>query len=123
MRYGTLQFPNRTLRVEVVETAEERARGLAGRPGLSDDDGMIFPGTASIWMVGMLFPLDLIFLSVSRPGSPYSPYVVVRTVRWAVPGTPTIHTFPGTFAVLEVAGGWVARHDVRLGQSVFFVDG
>lgn len=57
------------LTVEVADTDDERARGLAGRRDLPPACGMLFeypePVRNPFWMRGMAFPLDIAFVDAS----------------------------------------------------------
>ncbi len=59
--------PLENLTLEVVDTPEDRARGLMFREELADDRGMLFVYAAqqeglSFWMKNTLVPLDIIFI-------------------------------------------------------------
>jgi uncharacterized protein len=100
---------------EVVSRPEEIYRGLMYRQVVSEGTGMLFDmGSVAqhrFWMKDTLVPLDMLFLD---PGM-----TVVGIVESA---TPYDHTLRGVKApsryVLEVPGGWCARHGVRTGQRV-----
>ena len=47
---------------EVAETFAERARGLIGRDGLSDGEGLLIPRCGCIHTCFMRFPIDATFL-------------------------------------------------------------
>jgi hypothetical protein len=53
--------------LERVESSEDRRQGLSGRRSLASDEGMLFvfdsPGKQCMWMRGMNFPLDIIWLN------------------------------------------------------------
>ncbi len=57
-----------TLRLEVADTPDRRARGLMHREHLPADAGMVFvfeqerPGNAGFWMHNTLIPLDIAFM-------------------------------------------------------------
>ncbi len=63
----TMQLGDVPVRVEVVETLEERTKGLSGRQELEYVEGLlfIFPEADyhGIWMKDMLFPIDIIWIS------------------------------------------------------------
>jgi uncharacterized membrane protein (UPF0127 family) len=68
---GTVLLGGRlALRVEVALTEEEKARGLSGRTGLAAGTGMLFvypePAFRSMWMLGMRFPLDFLWIRDGR---------------------------------------------------------
>jgi uncharacterized protein len=108
---------SRTVRVEVVRTPAEMARGLMFRERLDEDEGMlfVFPESAEhvFWMKNTLIPLDMIFVDEAR--------TVVGIVASAAPETTTPRTVgtPSRF-VLEVIGGWSAANEVARGDRVRF---
>jgi hypothetical protein len=68
------------INIEIVETGEDRSRGLSGREGLEPDSGMLFvfesPGRHGIWMRDMNFPIDILWIGrESERGS--QKYVVI----------------------------------------------
>ncbi|HET7755274.1 MAG TPA: DUF192 domain-containing protein, partial [Anaeromyxobacteraceae bacterium] len=103
--------------VEVARTPDELARGLMNRTSLAEDAGMlfVFPATEehTFWMKNTLIPLDMIFISEDR--------TVVGVVADAAPLTLDARS-PGVASryVLEVTGGWAARHGVAPGDRVAF---
>jgi uncharacterized membrane protein (UPF0127 family) len=104
--------------VEVARTDEERARGLSGREALPPDHGMLFvyqvPTRPTIWMQGMRFPLDILWIKGGR---------VVDFVLGANPpsrGEPPPIFVPRQEAeyVLEVPAGFVERLGVKRNDPV-----
>ena len=103
--------------VELARSDEEHERGLMYRRELAEDAGMLFlfPEAAprTFWMKNTLIPLDLLFIDDAG--------VVAGIVRQAEPLTLTPRT-PGPQVearfVLEVRGGWAARHGVEPGARV-----
>ncbi len=101
--------------VELARTPEEQARGLMHRRELAEEAGMLFifpeSGPRSFWMKNTLIPLDLLFIDDAG--------AVVGIVRDAEPLTLTPRgvAAPSRY-VLEVRGGWAARHGVDLGARV-----
>jgi uncharacterized membrane protein (UPF0127 family) len=107
-----------TVRVEIVSTPEEMARGLMGRTSLARDSGMIFwmgsRGAHKFWMRQTRIPLDLIF--VDRD--------LVVGVLTLEPMDERQHGIdrPST-TILEVNGGWAVRYGVTVGQKMtIFLD-
>jgi uncharacterized membrane protein (UPF0127 family) len=104
--------------VEVAETAEARARGLMFRDALDEREGMLFrfdaPGRYGFWMKNVRIPLDIIWLDARSR--------VAWIVEWAEPcaADPCPMHVPAADAicVLEVVGGFVARHGVAAGHRV-----
>ena len=104
--------------VEVARTEENKVRGLSGRDSLVPGRGMLFayeaPAWPLIWMQGMRFPLDILWIRDGR---------VVAMVKEAKPPTPG--ELPQTFTpleavhyVLEVPAGFVDRYGVALDDPV-----
>ena len=61
-----LETPRGRIVVELADTAATRSTGLSDHDALSGIDGMLLtwdaPGTHPIWMAGMRFPLDLLWV-------------------------------------------------------------
>ena len=66
----TLIVNDKVFRIEIAETMADRARGLSGRDGLRDDEGMLFifpiASKYSFWMKDMKFPIDMVWIRDSR---------------------------------------------------------
>jgi uncharacterized membrane protein (UPF0127 family) len=105
------------VQVELARTDEERARGLMNRRELAPEAGMLFLFAESeeraFWMKNTLLPLDMLFIDDGGR--------VVGLIERAEPLT-TSPRDPGVPSryVLEVNGGWAARHGVRPGDRVRF---
>ncbi len=98
-----------------TQTAEERALGLGVVEKLPKNHGMIFPGQKliSIWMKGMKFPIDIIWLDKDNR--------VIHTVRDARPESYPQTTFinpKGTDArmVIELNTGDIERLNIKNGD-------
>jgi uncharacterized protein len=118
-----VQVGDAKLRADVADDNAERALGLGGRARLGRDAGMYFVLTDDaprIWMKGMRFPLDLVWI--------YDDRVVDITSRVPdAPGTPEdqlpIYS-PSRPAnrLLEVNSGWAERNGVSAGDRVRLQD-
>jgi uncharacterized membrane protein (UPF0127 family) len=103
--------------VELARSDEERTRGLMYRRELAPEAGMLFFFAESeeraFWMKNTLIPLDMLFIDDGGR--------VVGLIERAEPLT-TSPRDPGVPCryVLEVNGGWAARHGVRPGDRVEF---
>ena len=101
--------------VEIARTPDEQARGLMFRRTLAPDAGMLFvhakDGRQSMWMKNTLIPLDMLF--IRRNGG------ISRIHERAIPRSLTAISSRGRVrAVLELAGGTVARLGIRIGDRV-----
>jgi len=96
--------------LEVADTPKSRERGLSIREPLCANCGMLFvfdhPGTYSIWMKNMFFPIDVLWLDENKK--------VIHIVDNMSP-----ESFPQTFTsesparyILEIQSG--ARRDLEL---------
>ncbi|KKW19850.1 MAG: hypothetical protein UY63_C0005G0033 [Parcubacteria group bacterium GW2011_GWA2_51_10] len=67
MASSTVRIAGKEIRVTIVDTPDERSRGLSGRKELAPDEGMLFvfetDGVYGFWMKDMLFPIDIVWLS------------------------------------------------------------
>jgi len=101
--------------LEIADTPATRNRGLMYRDTLPDGRGMLFvfqnDEEHEFWMKNTLIPLDMIFISADH-----------RIVGIHANATPLSTASIGVGApsryVLEVPGGWAARHGVTTGNPV-----
>ncbi len=105
--------------VDLAIRPEEHAQGLSGRPGLAEDEGMLFvfpnPGKYYFWMKGMNFPIDIIWITEDMKVS----YIQEN----ALP-----EDFLETYGpdsnnkyVLEVVAGFSETRGLKAGDSVLFL--
>ena len=116
MTPGFVSFPKQGVRVqvEILETPEERAQGLMFRTSLPEYSGALFwmgrQADHSFFMKNTRIPLDLLFCDN----------------RGQIVGILTLTTFDessrtvgrNSSTILEVNGGWAARHGVQVGDFV-----
>ncbi len=103
------------VRVEVVRTLEDRARGLMFRKQLPQSQGMLFvfdrEEIQSFWMENTYIPLDMIFIDAGLR--------VVGVVENAAPLTRTSRKIDApSLYVLEVNAGFARQHGVGKGTTV-----
>jgi len=101
--------------LEVAATPAERERGLMYRSSLAEGRGMLFvfdeDGNHGFWMKNTVIPLDMLF--IARDGT------VVGVHANATPlSTANISVGKSSRYVLEVPGGWAARHGIAAGARV-----
>ncbi len=101
--------------LEIADTPETRNRGLMYRDTLPEGRGMLFvferDEDHEFWMKNTLIALDMIFIAADG-----------RVVGVHADATPLSTASIGIGAlsryVLEVPGGWAARHGVAAGNRV-----
>ena len=103
--------------IEVVDTDQERARGLMYRRSLPKNGGMLFlydrPLNAVMWMKNTIIPLDMVF--IARDGT------VHRIESNAEPfSTDRISSEGVVVGVLELNGGEAQRIGLKRGDRVVY---
>lgn len=111
-----IRVGDRFLSVEVVSTAESRARGLMNRASLPWDEGMLFVFESeqplAFWMRNTLIPLDIAFADAAG---------VIFQIEPMEPQTLNSHPSikPAKYA-LEVNRGWFEARGVKIGDRIAF---
>jgi hypothetical protein len=119
-REAEVNINGRIFNAEVVRSASEQARGLAGRGEMADREGMLFlfskPGKKIFWMKGMKMPIDIVWISAGKivaldedvPAEPDVPF-------WRLKHYPS----PGPVdSVLETAAGAAGKAEIKVGDPV-----
>ena len=108
-----------TVTVRVADTPEEQSVGLGGIRRLSEDKGMLYVyPLASFYthsMKGMLFPLDIIWISADKK--------IADVITNVAPSTYPEYQFVNDFFaqyVLEIPAGFFEKHKLKLGDQVAF---
>jgi len=101
------------LDIWVAETPEQRAQGLMFVHDLGEYEGMLFPrrepAVLHMWMKNTYIPLDMLF--IGRDGR------IAGITAQTTPLSETTLSSPGpVLGVLELNGGFAARHGVRPGD-------
>ncbi|MCI0370406.1 MAG: DUF192 domain-containing protein [candidate division NC10 bacterium] len=114
---GTVLLGGRvTVGVEVAVTEQEKTRGLSGRPGLGPGTGMLFaypdPGFRSMWMLGMRFPLDFLWIRDGRIVDLFENIPPPRPGEQPV----TVTSPEPTQFILELPAGFIRAHSLRRGD-------
>lgn len=111
------------VKVELARQPAELLQGLSGRESIGLDQGMLFlfdrAEAHRFWMKDMLFPLDFVWINDGQVVE------ITSNVPPPIPGgsRPAI-LIPREFVkqVLEVNGGWVASHDIGVGDKVDYIN-
>lgn len=113
-----VEIAGQSLKVDVALTQEAQARGLSGRAGLGENEGMLFifdsPGRYPFWMKDMNFPIDIIWIGQDDK--------VVFIKKDARP-----ELYPETYGsdtharyVLEVVSGFSDKYNLQPGDKAVF---
>lgn len=109
-----VQVAGHALKVEVVTTPEQMARGLMFREKLGKNDGMLFvyadPGYHSMWMKNTLIPLSVAFIDGEGR---------ILNIADMEPQTLDSHAAagPARYAI-ETNRGWFAARKIKAGDKV-----
>lgn len=111
---ATIRLADKTLRVEVAETAEARTIGYSGREDIPLGQGMLFVFQESLnhcmWMKNTRVPLIAVFISDANQ--------IIGSQRMQ-PLTETRHCSPAPVRlILEVPDQSLAEKDLRPGSKV-----
>ncbi|HEY4514350.1 MAG TPA: DUF192 domain-containing protein [Candidatus Paceibacterota bacterium] len=113
---STIIIDGHTIEVVIADSMEERAKGLGGRDSLAENEGMLFvfenEELQSFWMKGMLFSIDILWISSGGK--------IVDVRRNVSPST-----YPESFTpraparyVLELPAGLSEEYDVAIGGEI-----
>lgn len=102
-------------RLSVASSWPARARGLIGRSALPEGEGLYLPGTNSIHMLFMRFPIDCMFLGAPRKDGSRE---VVGVREHLAPWRGVVWWVRGARGAVEVPAGSVAAAGVRRGDVV-----
>ena len=102
-------------RVAVAGSFMARFRGLMGRAALGPDEGLFLPGTNSIHMLFMRFPIDCLFLGAPRPDGTRE---IVGTREGLAPWRGVVWWVRGARGAVEVPAGTLAVTGLRRGDYV-----
>lgn len=115
---GELAINGRNIKVEVVDTENDRRAGLSGRVSLPRDAGMLFVfperGKYTFWMKDMHFPLDFIWIDGGSVVD-ISPNVPVFDDNGAIS---TLSPSQPVDMVLEISAGVAEDLGVKIGDKV-----
>jgi len=112
-----VEINEKIFEAEVADTILKKAKGLSGRKALEEDKGMLFiftkPGKYNFWMIGMNFPLDIIWIrgnkiiDISKN--------VPSPEKWKLPAI--ISPLTKADMVLEISAGSAEKFDIKIGDE------
>ena len=105
--------------VDVAESWWSRLRGLIGRPSPASGEGLYFPGTNSIHMLFMGYPIDCIFVRPLTKGNDEHEVVAVR--HGLRPWTGVVWFVRHARGAIELRAGSAAQAGVNVGDRLRLV--
>lgn len=116
--FHTAKLAGVPLELAVMRTVPDMAKGLSGQLSMPANHAMLFTyhdkDQRHFWMNGMLFPLDLVWLSDGVVVG-ISEQVPIPVVGGDIPRM----TSPeGVNQVLELNAGFVAKYGVKIGDKL-----
>jgi uncharacterized protein len=112
-----VQIEHSCFEMEVADTNEKRIRGLSGREGLEENQGMLFVfeqvEEQCFWMKDMLFSIDMVWTDNHRK--------IIKIKENVSPDTfPDLFCSDDTKYVLEFNQGFVSKYGLKLGSTLQF---
>jgi len=113
-----VRINGKTFDVELPRNPDAFAKGLGGRPCITDSEGMLFrftkPGQYSFWMKDMKFPIDIIWI-----GADYKVAAVEIDEKPSTYPDKFVNQKPAQF-VLEVKANTSKQLKIEIGTPVTF---
>lgn len=106
------------VRAEVADTYAAQIKGLGGREALAPDRAMLFvygePRFYGIWMKGMKFPIDILWLDKGHR-------IISLRERVKPSSFPDIFkpSEPASY-VLEAAADFAEKNNLKIGSEIYF---
>lgn len=107
-------------RLEVADSWLARLRGLIGRRGLAQGEGLYLPGTNGVHMFFMRFAIDVVFLGAPRRDGARKVLALKTDLR---PWTGLVLWVRGARGAVEVGAGSLAGSGLRVGDYVTLAPG
>ncbi len=101
--------------LELAESFWARFRGLMGRRGMPAESGLWLPGSPSIHMLFMRFPIDCVFLGREEPDGGRNVVGLRRDLR---PWTGVVWWVRGGAGTLELPVGTIDASGTQVGDRV-----
>lgn len=116
-----VKIANQEVRVDLALSEAEKNKGLGGREGLHENEGMLFvfdeTGKYSFWMKDMKFAIDIIWIGENKE--------IIYIKKNATP-----ESYPESFEpenptrdtkyVLEIPAGFSEKNNLKIGDMVEF---
>lgn len=115
MKHKIVTLNGQQINVEIATTSEQQQRGLGGRLGLTENQGMLFPlpqvSTPSFWMKDMKISIDILWIFEGVVIGIEHDVATDDGQRLYSPRQPVD-------SVLELSAGWASRHGTSIGDHI-----
>jgi uncharacterized membrane protein (UPF0127 family) len=101
--------------VEVADSWWHRLRGLIGRSSIAGDEGLFLPGTNSIHMAFMRFPIDCVFVTKAGAGDTREVVAVRPNLR---PWTGVVWYVRHAAGAIEIPAGAAETAALAVGDQI-----
>jgi len=109
-----LKINDKTLTVEVADTAEKKMTGLMFRKEMGKDEGMLFvfesPKKPAFWMKNTLLPLSLAYIDEKG--------IILQLEDLKPEDLTPVFAKERILYALEVNKGWFEKNEVKIGDIV-----
>lgn len=106
---------------DIAMTSEQKAKGLGIKDSLKEDEGMLFifqnEGKYEFWMMGMKFPIDIIWLDAAGKVVHIEPNLQPCTSE---SDCPVYSPKESSLYVLETVAGFAEKYQVEIGTDIDF---
>lgn len=120
-KFSDLQINDTRIRVEISDTAAKRSKGLSGRAGLAEKEGMLFVfeklDKYPFWMKGLTFPLDFVWIKGDTVVDLLED-VPAPTSGQKDADLPVYSSKVEVDRVLELNGGSVKKFNIKVGDTI-----
>lgn len=117
---GAIHLADRSVSYELAGDPVKQQKGLSGRSGIEENQGMLFPFQTpdfpTFWMKDMNFPIDIVWIKGDEiidisADVQHQPGVPDSELKLYSPKTPADK-------VLELKAGWASRNGLKIGDKV-----
>lgn len=118
LSFGSMKLCNTQVSYGLADSDNERKRGLSGRSGISEGEGLLFvfkePTIPSFWMKDMNFPIDIVWIDENKK-------IVDITEDFSIDSYPQTKSPVSKISyALEVRSGFAKDHHCIIGSAVEF---
>lgn len=115
---GSISLCKTQVSYGLADSDNERKRGLSGRSGISEGEGLLFvfkePTIPSFWMKDMNFPIDIVWIDENKK-------IVDITEDFSIDSYPQTKSPVSKISyALEVRSGFAKDHHCIIGSAVEF---